>query len=359
MADLTAWVRLAKTGASARRLNSLIERFGAPEALFAVPAQELARAADLPESVALRLADPAHAATDAELADMERLGVRLILRGDAGYPRLLAEIGDPPPFLFARGDLQPEDDRAVAVVGSRSASPYGRGVAERLSRDLAAAGFTVVSGFARGIDTHAHRGALAGGGRTIAVLGCGLDVPYPWGNRELVDRVAASGALLSEYPLGAAPEAWRFPARNRIVSGLSLGVVVVEAPRGSGALITARRALDQNREVFAVPGRIDDPRNCGPHALIRDGAKLVETVEDILAEIQPGAAPAQGELPLPPPDLTEEERLLCAMLSNQGKHVDDLILASDLTASQVNAVLMMLEIKGVARRLPGNCYARA
>jgi DNA processing protein len=363
MEPLEAWIRLTKTGASARRLNRLLDHFGSPEALFAAPAAEVSAAARCSRSVAERLLDPAYAPNARDHRLMERLGVRLLTRNDPDYPALLKEIHDPPPALYVRGALAPEDGRAVAIVGSRRAGEYGRRIADRFARDLAAAGITVVSGLARGTDTAAHRGALQAGGRTLACLGCGVDVAYPYENRELAEAIARSGALLSEYPMNAPPDAWHFPSRNRVISGLCLGVVVIEAPPGSGALITADCAVDQNREVFAVPGNIDNPRNHGPHALIKDGARLVESVEEILAELRLDGRAAQPALdletePPPAPDLSPDEAALYALLGAEPQPVDDLILESNLPTSRVNAALVMLELKGVARRLPGNAYVR-
>src|SRR5205823_1946128 len=292
-------------------------------------------AAGRPPSVAERLLDPAHVPPDTEMRRLDQLGVDLLIRDDPRYPALLAEIHDPPPLLYVRGSLPPADAPAVAIVGSRSGTTYGRGVAERFGRELAAAGVGVVSGLARGIDAAAHRGALAGGGPTLAVLGCGVDVPYPWENQELARRIIDSGALVSEYPLGAAPDAWHFPSRNRIISGLALGSVVIEAARGSGALITAACAVDQNREVFAVPGSIDNPLTQGPHALLRDGARLVTNIDDILQELRLAPEAAQAALPLPEPELSGDERQLWTLLSRQPRHVDDLILESDLPVGQV------------------------
>lgn len=357
---LRAWIRLTKTGASARRLNRLLERFGSPEAVFAASPREIAAAAPCSLETATKLLDPACAATDRELRLMERLGVRLLTREDAEYPTRLREIPDPPPALYVRGELLPADERAVAIVGSRSASEYGRRVAARLAAELASAGLTVVSGLARGTDTAAHQGALRAGGRTLACLGCGVDVVYPYENRELARRIAAAGALLSEYPMMAQPEAWHFPSRNRLISGLSLGVVVIEAPERSGALITADCALEQGRAVFAVPGSVDDARNRGPHALIREGAVLVEDARDVLLELQLDGLQKTLELePEPPaPELEPQEAALYALLSEEPMPVDDLILESNRPAAEVNATLLMLELKGVARRLPGNAFVR-
>ena len=249
----------------------------------------------------------------------------------------------------------------MAIVGSRQASDYGKRVAEKLARELAEAGVTVVSGLARGTDTAAHHGALRGGGNTLACLGCGVDVCYPAENRELAARIVQSGALLSEYPMTAPPDAWHFPSRNRIVSGLSLGVVVIEAPARSGAMITASCATEQNRELFAVPGNIDNPRNGGPHALLKDGARLVETVDDILVELRLKADQPQLSLPLEPlvpPQLEGDEAKIYAILTTEPLPVDDLILEAGLPAQTVTATLVMLEVKGMARRYPGNAYGR-
>ena len=291
---------------------------------------------------------------------MEQLDVQLVPRDHPDYPPLLREIPDPPPALYVRGTLAAEDRRAVAIVGSRQVSEYGKRVAYRFGRELAEAGLTVVSGLARGTDTAAHRGALEGGGRTLACLGCGVDVAYPYENRDLAKAIAGSGALLSEYPLTAPPDAWHFPSRNRIISGLSLGVVVVEAPQGSGALITTDCAVDQNREVFAVPGSIENPRSRGPHALIRDGARLVESVEDILRELRLDGSQQTLDLGLDdaPPDLSTDEAALYALLSHEAQPVDDLILETGLPAATVGGALVTLELKGCARRLPGNMYIR-
>jgi DNA processing protein len=363
MPDTLDWIRLTKTGASARRLNRLLDRFGSPGALFSASVSDVCAAAACNRSVAEKLLDPAYAANDRDLKLMERLNVRLVPRTHAEYPSLLREISDPPPALYVRGTLAPQDARAIGIVGSRRSGDYGMRIAERFACELVEAGFTVVSGLAKGTDTAAHQGALRAGGRTLACLGCGVDVAYPYENRRLAQSISESGALLSEYPMTAPPDAWHFPSRNRVISGLSLGIVVLEAPVGSGALITAECAVDQNREVFAVPGNVDNARNRGAHALIKDGAKLVESVEDILAELRPDAQPA---LPLDVEprraparvELTPDEALLHALLDTEPKPVDDLIQEVGKAAGPVAAALLMLEMKGVARRLPGNAYVR-
>jgi DNA processing protein len=358
--DLLPWLRLCRAALPPRRVVALLEHFGSPEALLTAPARELCAAGEIAPPMAERLLATSEAECEPELAAIERLGVTLLTILDPGYPALLKEIADPPPVLFCRGALQPRDGAAVAVVGTRRASQYGRMMAERFGRELAEAGLTVVSGMARGVDTAAHRGALAARGRTVAVLGAGLDVPYPAENVRLMERVAEEGVLLSEAPMGAQPDAWRFPARNRIISGLSLGVLVVEGGVESGALTTARFAGEQGRDVFALPNMVGNPMGRGPHALIKDGAKLVEEVSDILEELRiPTTESVGGEqLALPELALAAEEARVLELLSVLPRPIDDLIGESSLTAAQVSAALMMLEVKGLVRKLPGNSYVR-
>ncbi|HEX3000326.1 MAG TPA: DNA-processing protein DprA, partial [Armatimonadota bacterium] len=269
-------------------------------------------------------------------------------------------ICDPPAVLYVRGKLCPQDAYAVAIVGSRRASEYGLGVAADLAGQLARAGVTVVSGMARGLDAAAHQGALRAGGRSLAVLGCGVDICYPPEHRRLRDEILNNGALLSEFPLGATPDRWRFPARNRIISGLSLGTVLVEAPANSGAIITADFALEQGRDVFAVPGNVDTFANQGCNRLIKEGAHLVENAADILEVLNLSTAglsapPAQPVLPL---QLSPEAERVLALLGPHQKHVDALTIESALPPGQVLSALTLLEMAGAARRLPGNYYVR-
>jgi DNA processing protein len=258
-----------------------------------------------------------------------------------------------------KGTLLPADKLAVAIVGSRKPSPYGLLVAEKLAKDLAAVGITVISGMARGIDTAGHKGALAGSGRTVAVLGCGPDVIYPRENKRLMENIAENGAVISEYPLETAPEPWHFPARNRIISGLSLGTVVVEAAEKSGALITADFALEQGRDVMAVPGSIASALSRGPHRLIRQGARLVEGAGDIIDELG-----LEKIFPVPEEDsggkvkMSAEEEALYGLLSLEPVHLDDLIERTGLSPQKAMAALMYLEIKGLARQMPGKLYVR-
>src|SRR5881296_4156551 len=294
-----------------------------------------------------------------------------IALGDERYPELLRAIYDPPPVLYCDGSVEPGDRQAVAIVGSRQATPYGRRITETLAGELSALGFTILSGFARGIDAAAHRAALAAGGRTIAVLGCGLDVDYPSGHASLRTEIAGSGAVLTEFAPGTAPFATNFPRRNRIISGLALGVVVVEAAEDSGSLITARLALEQGREVFAVPGPIDAPTSQGPHGLLKQGAKLVETVDDIVEELLPqletmrtplsqdsmvtGAGKRRSFAPKPP-DLSPEEQVVLRVMGREPRHLDDLTEQSHLPAAEVARILLGLELKALVHQLPGQQY---
>ncbi len=280
---------------------------------------------------------------------------------DAGYPKALRATFDPPPVLYVRGEIVREDVQAVAVVGSRHASAYGLSAAEAIARDLAFAGVTVVSGLAVGIDSAAHRGALAAGGRTIAVLGCGIDVAYPRRNQKLACEIAEQGAVVSEFCPGTPPEAWRFPRRNRIVAGLSLGVVVVEAGEKSGSLITARLGLEAGRDVFAVPGEIGLARTRGTHRLLREGAKLVECGADVLEEAAPWLLPASasGQPGSPGGEPSAEARAVLDAFDGAVVHVDRLIARSGLGAARTLEILLDLELRGAVRHHPGMLYSRA
>jgi DNA processing protein len=296
---------------------------------------------------------------DRELERARALRVDLVCLGDGRYPIGLRFIHDPPPVLYVRGALEPCDVEAIAVVGSRTASAYGLATAERLGRELARAGVTVVSGLAIGIDAAAHRGALGAGGRSIAVLGSGIDRIYPWRHRRLADEVAAAGALVSELPIGAAPEAHHFPRRNRIVSGLSLGTVVVEAGERSGSLITARLALEQGREVLAAPGEAGLDRTRGTHALVRRGARLVESGAHVLEDVMPWKLPlaADAGAERAPHPSAAASRVLAAF-ENATEHVDRLIERSGLGVAGALEALLELELAGRVTQYPGKWFAR-
>jgi len=300
---------------------------------------------------------------DSELDRVRAYGAGIVGIEDGDYPSPLSEIYDPPGFLYVFGSLVPEDHRSVAVVGSRNPTHYGVLSTERIAGGLAAAGITVVSGMARGIDSLAHEAALKYEGRTVAVLGSGLDVIYPPENKKLSERIAENGAVISEFPMGADPDAQNFPRRNRIISGMSLGVVIIEARIKSGALITAHLALEQNREVFAVPGNINNPRSKGTHRLIRDGAKLVESAEDIVEELPAvlsgnyyiGGGSNEGEKPLV---LTDEERKVLENIGHEPIYVDIIIEESGLASERVLEILLELELKNVVRQIPGKSFIR-
>ena len=292
-------------------------------------------------------------------APLRREGVKVVTLLDENYPANLKTITDPPPVLYYHGDLSSTDELAVSIVGARRATQYGREVAQKLARDLARLGLTVISGLARGIDSAAHRGALAGKGRTLAVLGCGLNVIYPPENRRLYGQIAAQGAVLTEFPLDTAPRAQNFPRRNRIISGLSRALVVVEAATTSGSLITADLALEQGRDVFAVPGPITSPLSAGTNNLIFQGAKLARTAADVVEELGviPEAKTAQSPAE---PELTAAEKRVyaCFAEGTASAHIDELVRQSRSTAQEVTAILMMLELKGLVRQLPGKIFFR-
>ena len=340
-------------------VRTLAAGLGSVAALFEAPADALrAVPGAAPAAVAKLLDQRGRTDGAAERGRAERLGLRVLTPLDEAYPPLLREIHDPPLALYVRGAFAPADKQAIAVVGTRHATHYGRETADLLAYQLVKAGFTVVSGLARGIDTAAHRGALKAGGRTLAVLGAGPDRLYPPENAGLADAIAAQGAVLTEFPLGREPDKTTFPIRNRIVSGLAMGVLVVEAASGSGALHTAHAAADQGRLVFAVPGRIDSAGSRGPHRLLKTGARLVESVEDILQEFEflfPAAPRDLARATAPAaPALSPEEARVVAVLERDGEtDADSLTRASGLTAGRIGALLVGLEMKRVVRMLPG------
>ncbi|MHC1745172.1 MAG: DNA-processing protein DprA [Syntrophobacteraceae bacterium] len=359
-----AWLTLKLTPELGNRsMLRLIERFGSPGAVLRADAKSLNEVGGLRRKAVdsllqRRLTRP----VEEEWEALEERGYRLLCLNDADYPSNLKAIADAPAMLYVDGSIEVRDLVAVAVVGSRAASPMGCAFTERLCMDLAKSGVTVVSGLAVGIDGAAHRGALKGEGRTIAVLGCGLDVDYPRENRKLRTDVPASGAVVSEFSLGTVPAPGHFPQRNRIISGLALGVVVVEAAHRSGSLITARLALEQGREVFAVPGMARHYRSVGPHRLLKQGAKLVENAEDVLEELRsmirpsgektgstcaPSLAPGRLE------GLSGDEAAVLALLDPSPRHIDELTRAMEWPVARVMSVLSALELKGIVQQLPG------
>lgn len=362
---MESWLRLANLQLPARLANALLDRFGSPEAVFTAKPDDCDDLPGLTPRQAERLLDPSFLPTQTQWTFLRRSGARLLSRDDPDYPRNLREIPDPPPLLFVRGALEERDRYAVALVGSRQASPYGKSVTTRLARELSQAGLTVVSGGAIGIDTAAHRATVEAGGRTLVVLGCGLDVPYPRENQRLFEQIVAEerGALLTEFPLGATPEPWRFPLRNRVISGLSLGVVVVEAGEQSGALLTASLAAEQGRDVMAVPGNVDRPGSKGCNGLLKDGAILVEEAADVLRALNilslesPRPAPA-ASMSRTAAHLPEIQRRLLENLDLTPRHIDALAADVRMSPIEVSVQLTMLELSGLVRRLPGSCFIR-
>ena len=361
--DYAPWLALARVkGLGCVSFKKLVACFGDPTEAFSATPSELAAVEGLQRDAIDSLVGFSQwAEVDNELKRVRSSGVTLVRYTDIEYPERLRAIADPPPVLYVKGAFAASDQRAMAIVGSRSASDYGRRVARDLARGLASYGFTVVSGLARGIDGMAHDTALNAGGRTIAVLGSGVERAYPPEHDKLYQRIAEQGAIISELPIGAKPLAYNFPARNRLISGLSLGVVVVEATEKSGSLITASLATDQGREVFAVPGEVGSSRSRGAHRLIRQGAKLVEAVDDIIEEIAPqlvrpaGATLGHRVRQLPQNSSAAVQKIF-AILQERSLQVDEIIEDSGLVAAQVLGILLDLELQGYLKQLPGKVY---
>ena len=361
--ELLCWLALVRVeGLGCASAKKIAEHFASIGQAFAASEKELRAVAGLDQrAIQGLLAFSDWAGAEKELSRIREMGAAILPITAAAYPERLRQIPDPPPFLYLRGEIQARDQKAVAVVGSRSASPYGIKVARELCRALAALGFTVVSGMARGIDGEAHQATLEAGGRTVAVLGSGVDVVYPGEHRSLYHDISGSGAVVSELPMGTRPLAHHFPARNRIISGLSLGVVVVEATEKSGSLITARLATEQGREVFAVPGQAGASRSRGAHQLIREGAKLIDDVDDIVEEIAPQlrsrdrtrGLSAKMELPV---DMGLEAKKILELVQSAPLQIDELIEGSGLSPAKVSEVLLSLEISGFLRQLPGKRF---
>lgn len=371
------WLGLRRVhGVGPRIARLLLDRFKTPERIFAESPETLAQTG-IPRPTARNIAafrdfDP----LEKELCELPRIGARIVRWSDDDYPPNLRHIADPPPYFFLRGSL-PRDPQCIAVVGARTASEAGRRMAQRLGFELASKGFTVVSGLARGIDAEAHQGTLEAGGKTVAVMGCGIDVVYPPENRKLAEAiVAGGGGLISELPIGTPPIAENFPVRNRLISGLSLGVVIVEAAEKSGSLITARMALEQDRQVFAVPGSPLTGKSRGSNRLIKEGARLVDCAEDVLEDLAPqllsvgtehavsesrpehresfGDSRIEAE-----PESSEIKTLLSCLKDADKLHVDSLIESSRLNTQTVLNLLLELELKGTVTQHPGKLFALA
>lgn len=394
--DATSWLRLSYAGIPTPRTRALLGHFATPDAVLDAAQDDenlLREGFGLTKRAVEKLRTCATKDVARQLDALNEHAIWVATESEFPSPLRLMEE-DTPAFLFVRGDFSPADERTVAVVGTRNVTEYGRGLAHTFGVELARAGWTVASGMARGIDTAAHKGALDGGGRTLAATGCGLDIVYPSENRDLMTRIESCGAVVSEWAPTTPPEAWHFPARNRIIVGLARAVIVVEAQQKSGALITATLASEHDRTVFAVPGNVHKPQSRGPHLLIKEGAVLVECIDDVLdylageiaaieafdddevqalpvkpkprprIETSGDAAPAPSkaarkpEPAAPPTNLAPNELRLYLLLEPDPRHMDDLAEAAALESGPTNAALVMLELKGFARRLPGNLFVK-
>lgn len=374
--DIENWLKLtAADGVGPVIFSRLLNHFGSPDKALSASVGELTKVEGIGSHTAQRIAasrDKANVAAELELA--RKLGVWIVNLQDERYPPLLKQIYDPPPVLYVKGTLTENDNLCVAIVGSRRCSLYGSEQSSRFAHILASAGFTICSGMALGIDTAAHQGTLASGGRTIAVQGCGLAEVYPPENRKLFETIAESGACISELPLSYQPLPENFPPRNRIIAGLSLGTIVIEAGSNSGALLTAKAALEYNREVMAVPGKIDSPISRGTNRLIKEGAKLVDSVEDIMETLGyvgsrlnehvssiADSVAAKVEMPLfdiGRLNLNTPEKSVYDYLHSDPTHVEQIIEGVELPAGSVNAAIVSLRLKGLIKQLPGNMFIR-
>ncbi|MBZ5663773.1 MAG: DNA-processing protein DprA [Acidobacteriia bacterium] len=371
----TYWLALALTpGLGPTRIKKLIEQLGTAERVFQASLTEL-EATGMPAVSAQSIAT----GKSLDLAQQEcgkaaEAGAKLISLSDPEYPARLKEIYDPPVILFVKGSIEVLSQPGIAMVGTRHPTPYGSGMAERLSTDLAARGLVIISGLARGVDTSSHRGAVAARGKTVAVLGTGIDVMYPKENTRLAEQIVAlGGALISEFPVGTSPTPQNFPIRNRIISGMSAGVLVVEAAEYSGTRITSRCALEQNRDVYAVPGNVTNKNSWGPNTLIKQGAKLVATWEDVWEELPPDIQTAlsamQHESPEPetaslfPDEVTapHEKKVLKLLKADESTHIDQLVesLENEMSSSEIFAALFELELNGKIRQLPGKNFVKS
>lgn len=356
--ELSYWLALGMIkGLGGNSQRRLLETFDHPKGIFTASFRDLTERGGLNESVAREvLSFRDRERIKAEIEKVRRHGVSLITYCDPLYPFLLKQIHDPPAFLYAAGALQNGDENAVAIVGSRIASDYGRRITREIVQGLVSNGITIVSGLARGIDAEAHRAAMESGGRTVAVLGCGVDIVYPPEHKELYRQIKERGAVLSELSMGSPPLSWNFPNRNRLISGLTLGTLVVEATERSGSLITAKLALDQGREVFAIPGNLGSSRSRGTNRLIQNGAKLVERFEDVLEEIRPHLAPKPVDFPGRAAPRDPGEARILEILGSESTHVDDIIARSGLGPPAVLDALLRLELSGYVEQLPGKRF---
>ncbi len=341
-----------------RRIRALIGRFKTPENVFNAPIRQLVEVEGIEKTLASTIKNGGNAAyVDSQLSKIKDHHVQILTYWDTDYPGLLKQVNDPPILLFYRGNPDCLQKPAIGIVGTRVPSTYGKLMADKFARELAEQQIVVVSGLARGVDTIAHRATVRTNGQTIAVLGSGLDQIYPEENKKLAADIGDNGVVLSEFPMGAKPDAPHFPRRNRIISGLSLGILVIEAGTKSGALITADFALEQNREVFAIPGNLNNPKSYGTNLLIQQGAKLVVSANDILEEI--GQLPQTQSAKKPAPSLNAHEEKVYNVLSNEPKHIDVIASLCQLPTSNVLGILLTLELKNIVQQLAGKNFIRA
>jgi len=363
--EIIAWLSLYLVpGLGNSAFRHLLEVFGRPEAVFKAGLSDLLKVGRLHDEIAQRIvgrkfsSDP-----EKELRKVENCNARIIRYTDSAYPTPLKEIASPPMLLYAKGKEIPTNQTFISIVGSRNATHYGLKISENLGFGLARRGVGVVSGMAKGIDSAAHKGCLRGKGLTIAVIGTGIDLVYPASNKKLSEQIAENGTVISEFPIGSPPEPKNFPIRNRIISGLGRGVCVVEATRNSGSLITASMALEQGREVFAVPGSIESFKSIGTHFLIKQGAALIENADDILEELGLGHRPVQqkydfGDMNDVEPELNESERKIYRILGDYPMHIDEIVRQGEMDIGKVSSVLMELELKGLTKQLMGKMFVR-
>ncbi len=366
--DLLVLSQIPNIGSN--RLRALVSHFGNSSGVFQASVKDIAAVDSFSKKLAAQVVhfreqvefEGARRYAEKQLSRLNTIEGRILTFWDKQYPEPLKKIYDPPPFLFVRGEVCEDDKYSIAIVGTRSPSDYGNSMAEKFSQEFTRIGITVVSGLARGVDTVAHSIAIKNGGRTLAVIGSGLDVVYPPENRSLFERIATQGAVMSEYGMGAKPDAVNFPRRNRIISGLSLGTLVIETDINGGAMITANTALDQNREVFALPGTVTSKRSRGCHALIKDGrAKLVESVEDVLDELSSKLRPLFKHTPREehePANISLFEKTIYDSLGEDPLHIDLIAERSGSTTADALVHLLGLEFKGLVKQLPGKLFVR-
>ena len=361
VSEIKDWIALYTVeGIGPRRFVSLVNHFGTPGKVLKATGKALSEVPEIGKETANNIKTKVDwTKTDEQIELLKKFGFSFLTYKDENYPENLKSIYDFPPFLFIKGEIKREDKKALAIVGTRLASFYGKSITEKIAKELSLRGITIVSGMARGIDSISHISALEQKGRTIAIFGSGLDIVYPPEHKDLAERIAQNGACISEFLLGTAPLAENFPKRNRLISGLSLGVIIVEAPKKSGALLTAECALEQNREVFAVPGNIGSKRSEGTNWLIKQGASLVTSVDDILKELEGILAVPQREIKKEViGSLSPEEQKIYQLLTSEPYHIDKIAKDSQMNTAQALSTLLSLELKDLVKQLSGKMFVR-